>query len=144
MPGVQPEAGGGNWNGMSARRLPYSLLGHFHGLDWGRVGMTYSANTEWSERNVTRLQHTAICRRSIHGQPHRISRVRQFAIYAGLWHAHGPEGTAPELAHPNVSVILPDGSERYMTLHVINGTRAEIKARLLESVDAFFDIHAEL
>jgi hypothetical protein len=31
-----------------------------------------------------------------------------------------------------------------MTLHVINGTRAEIKARLLESVDAFFDIHAEL
>ncbi len=54
------------------------------------------------------------------------------------------EGTAPELAHPNVSVILPDGSEGHMTLHVINGTPAEIKARLLESVDAFFDIHAEL
>ena len=54
------------------------------------------------------------------------------------------EGTAPELAHPNVSVILPDGSEGHMTLHVINGTPAEIKARLLESVDAFFEIHAEL
>ena len=31
-----------------------------------------------------------------------------------------------------------------MTLHVINGTPAEIKVRLLESVDAFFEIHAEL
>lgn len=31
-----------------------------------------------------------------------------------------------------------------MTLHVINGTPDEIKARLLESVDAFFDINAEL
>ena len=54
------------------------------------------------------------------------------------------KGTAPELAHPQVSVTLPDGSEGLMTLHVINGTPDEIKARLLESVDAFFDIHAEL
>jgi hypothetical protein len=54
------------------------------------------------------------------------------------------KGTAPELAHPNVPVTLPDGSEGHMTLHVINGTPDEIKARLLESVDAFFDIHAEL
>jgi hypothetical protein len=54
------------------------------------------------------------------------------------------KGTAPELAHPHVSVTLPDGSEGNMTLHVINGTRDEIKARLLESVDAFFDINAEL
>ncbi|MDF2460548.1 MAG: hypothetical protein K0S79_2964 [Nitrospira sp.] len=54
------------------------------------------------------------------------------------------KGTAPELAHPNVSVTLPDGSEGHMTLHVINGTPDEIKARLLESVDAFFDIHAAL
>ena len=54
------------------------------------------------------------------------------------------KGTAPELAHPQVTVTLPDGSEGNMTLHVINGTPDEIKARLLESVDAFFDIHAEL
>ena len=54
------------------------------------------------------------------------------------------EGTAPELAHPQVSVTLPDGSEGHMTLHVINGTPDEIKARLLESVDAFFDINADL
>jgi len=53
------------------------------------------------------------------------------------------KGTAPELAHPQVSVILPDGSEGSMALHVINGTPDEIKIRLLESVDAFFEIHAE-
>jgi len=54
------------------------------------------------------------------------------------------KGTAPELAHPQVSVALPDGSEGNMTLHVINGTPDEIKARLLESVDAFFEINADL
>ena len=52
------------------------------------------------------------------------------------------KGTAPELEHPHVSVTLPDGSEGNMTLHVINGTPDEIKARLLESVDAFFHMHA--
>ena len=50
------------------------------------------------------------------------------------------KGTAPELAHPHVPVTLPDGSEGKMTLHVINGTPDEIKARLLESVEAFFEI----
>lgn len=53
------------------------------------------------------------------------------------------KGTAPELAHAHVSVTLPDGSEGSMTLHVINGTPDEIKARLLESIDAFFDMHAD-
>lgn len=53
------------------------------------------------------------------------------------------KGTAPELAHPLVSVTRPDGSEGSMTLHVINGTPDEIKARLLGSVDAFFDTHAD-
>jgi hypothetical protein len=54
------------------------------------------------------------------------------------------KGTAPELAHPHVSVTLPDGSKGNMTLHVINGTPDEIKARLLESVDAFFEIYTDL
>ena len=52
------------------------------------------------------------------------------------------KGTAPELAHPHVSVALSDGSKGNMTLHVINGTPDEIKARLLESIEAFFDIYA--
>jgi hypothetical protein len=53
------------------------------------------------------------------------------------------KGTAPELGHPQVSITLPDGSEGNMTVHVINGTPDEIKARFLESVDAFFDIHTD-
>jgi hypothetical protein len=43
-----------------------------------------------------------------------------------------------------VQITLPDGSEGSMALHVINGTADEIKAQLLESVDAFFDIYAEV
>jgi len=54
------------------------------------------------------------------------------------------KGTAPELAHPHVSITLPDGSEGNMALHVISGTPDEIKARLLESIDAFFKIYTEL
>jgi hypothetical protein len=30
-----------------------------------------------------------------------------------------------------------------MTLHVVNGTADEIKAQLLRSIDAFFDIYAD-
>jgi hypothetical protein len=55
------------------------------------------------------------------------------------------KGTSPEFfTHPHVSVPLPDGSTGDMTLHVINGTPDEIKSRLLESVDAFFEINTDL
>ena len=54
------------------------------------------------------------------------------------------KGTAPELVHTHVSITLPDGSEGNMALHVIKGTPDEIKARLLDSVDAFFDIYTNL
>jgi hypothetical protein len=50
-------------------------------------------------------------------------------------------GTAPEQAHPHVPVRLPDGTDGTMALHVINGSAEEIKAQLLESVDAFFEIY---
>lgn len=53
------------------------------------------------------------------------------------------QGTGAELSHPHVPVILPDGSKGSLTLHVMNGTADEIKARLLESVDAFFEIYIE-
>ncbi|TAJ08284.1 MAG: allantoinase [Nitrospirae bacterium] len=52
-------------------------------------------------------------------------------------------GAAPELVHPHVPVMLPDGSRDTMALHVINGSVGEIKARLLQSVDAFFEIYGE-
>ena len=54
------------------------------------------------------------------------------------------KGTAPELVHTHVSITLPDGSEGNMALHVISGTPDEIKARLLGSIDAFFEIYADL
>ena len=52
-------------------------------------------------------------------------------------------GKSPECSHPHFSVPLPDGSEGGMALHVMNGTPEEIKTQLLESVDAFFDLHAD-
>ncbi len=53
------------------------------------------------------------------------------------------KGTAPERLHSHVPVLLPDGSVGSMALHVINGTPEEIKAQLLASVDAFFEIYAK-
>ena len=52
-------------------------------------------------------------------------------------------GTAPEQVHPHVPVRLPDGTEGEMSLHVINGSVAEIRTRLLESIEAFFEIYGE-
>jgi hypothetical protein len=52
-------------------------------------------------------------------------------------------GTGTEFSHPHVPVTLPDGSVGTMAVHVINGTPAQIKTQLLESVDAFFEIYAE-
>lgn len=53
------------------------------------------------------------------------------------------KGTAPERLHPHVPVTLPDGTVGSMSLHVINGTPEEIKAQLLESVEAFFEIYTK-
>jgi hypothetical protein len=52
-------------------------------------------------------------------------------------------GTGTEFSHAHVPVTLPNGSVGTMPVHVINGTPAEIKAQLLDSVDAFFEIYAE-
>ena len=53
------------------------------------------------------------------------------------------QGTASERIHPRVPVLLPNGAMGNMTLHVVNGTADEIKAQLLRSIDAFFDIYAD-
>jgi hypothetical protein len=42
-----------------------------------------------------------------------------------------------------VPILLPNGAVGSMTLHVMNGTADEIKAQLLHSIDAFFDIYAD-
>ena len=51
-------------------------------------------------------------------------------------------GTGTEFSHSQVPIMLPDGSVGTMAIHVINGTPDKIKAQLLESVDAFFEIYA--
>jgi hypothetical protein len=53
------------------------------------------------------------------------------------------KGTSADRGHPHVPVTLPDGSQATMALHLIHGTGAEIKAQLLESVDAFFEIYGQ-
>jgi hypothetical protein len=41
------------------------------------------------------------------------------------------------------SVTLGDGSESHVTLHLIEGSRERIRAQLLASIDAFFDIYGD-
>ncbi len=41
------------------------------------------------------------------------------------------------------SAQLADGSASRITMHVIEGTRAQIRSQLMRSVDAFFDLLAE-
>lgn len=40
-------------------------------------------------------------------------------------------------------VRLRDGSSSRIPLHIIEGTRDQIRAQLLASIDAFFDIHSD-
>jgi hypothetical protein len=39
-------------------------------------------------------------------------------------------------------VLLEDGTTRQVTLHSLEGTRDEIRNQLLQSIDAFFEIHS--
>lgn len=75
------------------------------------------------------------------GQKSHLKLVRaQYTLSYGM---RLDKGLAPEQEHPHVPVTLPDGSEATMALHRIHGTAAEIKAQLLQSVDAFFDIYGD-
>lgn len=48
-----------------------------------------------------------------------------------------------EQTHPRVDVPRPDGGVETLTLHTITGDREETKRKLLESVDAFFEIYGD-
>lgn len=43
----------------------------------------------------------------------------------------------------DAQLTLTDGSTSHITMHLIEGTREQIKAMLLQSVDAFFELHEE-
>jgi hypothetical protein len=40
-------------------------------------------------------------------------------------------------------VTLGDGSESHVTLHLIEGSREQIRAQLLASIEAFFEIYGD-
>lgn len=42
--------------------------------------------------------------------------------------------------HARATFRRPDGVEEEMALHTIAGTREEIRAQLLQSIDAFFEL----
>ena len=80
-------------------------------------------------------------RRTTRAAPSHLKVVRpQYTLCYGM---RLDPGTAPEQAHPHVPVRLPDGTQGEMSLHVINGSVKEIRAHLLQSIDAFFEIYGE-
>jgi len=42
----------------------------------------------------------------------------------------------------HAQVLMEDGQTRQVTLHTIEGTKEQIKEQLLQSIDAFFEIHS--
>ncbi|HKY03918.1 MAG TPA: allantoinase [Blastocatellia bacterium] len=41
----------------------------------------------------------------------------------------------------HAQVLMESGQTRQVTMHTLEGTREQIKRQLLESIDAFFEIH---
>jgi hypothetical protein len=41
-------------------------------------------------------------------------------------------------------IVLKNGNEAHVTMHVLDGSREEIEAQLKLSIDAFFDIYPEI
>ena len=74
------------------------------------------------------------------GTPHLKMVKPQYTLCYGM---RLDAGTAPEQTHPHVPVKLPDGTKGTMALHVINGSVKEIRAHLMQSIDAFFEIYGE-
>jgi len=66
--------------------------------------------------------------------------VRTFSFIYGmeLRPAHEVDGVG------DAALTLTDGTQSHITMHLIEGTREQIKNMLLQSVDAFFELHDEM
>jgi hypothetical protein len=42
----------------------------------------------------------------------------------------------------HAQVLMEDGKTRQVTMHTIEGTKEQIREQLLQSIDAFFEIHS--
>ena len=47
-------------------------------------------------------------------------------------------------SHEHVQIAGPDGYTIPLTLHLISGTREELREQLLQSIDAFFELMDEM
>jgi hypothetical protein len=53
-----------------------------------------------------------------------------------------PEGEVVQLN--DATLKLANGNEAHVTMHTLEGSRAEIEAQLKRSLDAFFDFYPEI
>lgn len=53
-----------------------------------------------------------------------------------------PEGEVKEIE--DAKLKLGNGNEARVTMHVLEGSRAEIEKQLKQSLDAFFDFYPEI
>jgi hypothetical protein len=66
-------------------------------------------------------------------------KEKHFSLVYGL--RLYPAGTVAQVKEGQT--LQQDGSESRVTLHLIEGTREQIRAQLLASIDAFFDIYGD-
>jgi len=66
-------------------------------------------------------------------------REKTFSLVYGL--RLYPTGDVAQVGEGKA--VLRDKTCTQVPLHLIEGTRAQIRAQLLASIDAFFDIHAD-
>ncbi len=71
--------------------------------------------------------------------PGRKAKGKTFSLVYGLRLYR--QGEVTGIAEGNVT--LDDGTDSHLTLHLIEGTHEQIRAQLLDSIDAFFDIYSE-
>jgi len=93
------------------------------GIQGGRVGATARGSV------VAKLQIIA----GNKGKEKTYSLIYGLRLY--------PEGEVQQVERGTVT--HQDGQESRVTLHLLEGTREQIKAQLLESIDAFFDIYSD-
>lgn len=53
-----------------------------------------------------------------------------------------PEGEIAEIH--DATLELKNGHQAHVTMHLLEGSRAEIEAQLKQSLDAFFDFYPEI
>jgi hypothetical protein len=67
------------------------------------------------------------------------NREKIFSLIYGL--RLYPSGAVAQVSAGEA--ILHDGASSHVPLHIIEGTREQIRAQLLASIDAFFDIYGD-